>query len=286
MRFEIFHEIKYEYSKPVFFDPHSFFLRPRQDEHHRLLRFEMKIDPEPALQWPLTDWFGNNPTGAWFQGVWEFMRVRVESEVEIVHPNPFDYVLEEPFLQLPARYPESAKKHLSIYLKESFPVVPAFKDFSDGVAAASEGWTTQFLTGLCRTLHSSFKKLYRPDGGPWPAAMTLERREGSCRDLTVLFIECCRVQGLAARFTSGYFCDPGIENGRPELHAWAEVYLEGAGWRGFDPTAGLVCGECHVPLASADEARQVSPVQGRFRGNDVASRMETRVQFSRTPVSF
>ena len=84
------------------------------------------------------------------------------------------------------------------------------------------------------------------------AVEILRDREGSCRDLAVLFCAACRALGLAARFVSGYERDASLqENG--DLHAWAEVYLEGAGWRGYDPSRALAVAASHVAVAASSD---------------------------------
>ncbi len=281
MRYDIFHEIQYRYSKPVYLEPHTFFLRPREDAHHRLIRHELKIDPEPVLLWTSLDSLGNNASVTTFQSVWDQMTIRVESEVEVIHPNPFDYILDLASVQLPVYYSEDTRRQLNAYFSDEFPMMGPVKRFSDRIAMDATQSTLHFLTALCQELYSTFKKIHRGEGGPWPAEVTLEKKEGACRDLTVLFMECCRAQGLAARFTSGYYCEPDTTGSRQELHAWPEVYLEGAGWRGFDPTVGLTCAQSHVPLASSYTALQVLPVHGTFRGDSATSQMVTQVSISK-----
>ena len=102
-------------------------------------------------------------------------------------------------------------------------------------------------------------------GAPFAAETTLREQEGSCRDLAVLFCAACRAVGLAARFVSGYERDASLqENG--DLHAWAEVYLEGGGWRGYDPSRALAVASTHVAVAAASDPLLASPVSGTFRG--------------------
>ena len=72
--------------------------------------------------------------------------------------------------------------------------------------------------------------------------------------------------GLASRFVSGYLHMPNNETGNASTHAWAEVYLPGPGWKGFDPTSGLVTGNQHIPVAVARHPEAVPPVSGSFVG--------------------
>jgi transglutaminase-like putative cysteine protease len=81
----------------------------------------------------------------------------------------------------------------------------------------------------------------------------------------MLMVECCRSIGLPARFVSGYH----LANPAPEsydLHAWAEVYLPGAGWRGFDPSAGGETTDRYIVLASSSSPDLTAAITGSFSG--------------------
>jgi len=110
---------------------------------------------------------------------------------------------------------------------------------------------------------------------------TLANREGSCRDMAVLYIEACRHVGIASRFVSGY-----VERRPPgeprELHAWAGVYVPGAGWRGFDPTQGLAVSNRHLTLATAAQPAGAAPVTGSFGGNGATATLESSIEFDVT----
>ena len=99
--------------------------------------------------------------------------------------------------------------------------------------------------------------------------------EGSCRDLAQVFLEASRSKGFAARFVSGYVAYE--EEDQRELHAWAEVYLPGGGWRGFDATTGLAVMEQHIVLARSAQAANAAPLSGSFRGAGIA-KLSTEVR--------
>ncbi len=117
------------------------------------------------------------------------------------------------------------------------------------------------LQTLVQRLYKECSYTMREEGMPWEAGVTWRRKQGSCRDLTVLFMEVCRAMGLAARFVSGYEVGDE-ETSQWELHAWAEVYLPGAGWRGYDPTHGLAVGDRHIALAANPLPQYCAPVKG------------------------
>jgi transglutaminase-like putative cysteine protease len=101
--------------------------------------------------------------------------------------------------------------------------------------------------------------------------------EGSCRDLAVLYCDACRVMGIAARFVSGYECVTTVAGQNADMHAWAEVYLPGIGWRGYDPSRGLAVSNGHVAVAAGFDHDLASPVSGWY-GGGAPSRMQTSLR--------
>ena len=110
----------------------------------------------------------------------------------------------------------------------------------------------------------------RDDEGTQSPVQTLERGKGSCRDMALLFIEAARTLGFGARMVSGYLHNPAHDIAEPTgagtTHAWAEVYVPGAGWITFDPTNRSVGGANLIPVAVGRDIGQVMPVTGNFIG--------------------
>ena len=248
MRFSVVHTTRYRYDAPVFLEPHTFRLCPRQDGAQRLLRHSLAISPAPAGRADALDHDGNVITQAWFTGEIQALEVRSEFEVETLRDNPFDFLMSRSDRDL--RGGDS-----------SGPVA----DFARSIAAAANNQTMPFLTALTRRIFDSFRQVVRREGAPRAAEDTLAAGEGSCRDLAVLFCDACRAVGADARFVSGYEREASLQESG-ELHAWAEVYLEGGGWRGFDPSRGLAVGASHVAVAAASDPRLAAPVTGLYRG--------------------
>jgi transglutaminase-like putative cysteine protease len=126
--------------------------------------------------------------------------------------------------------------------------------------------TYAMLDRINRAISAGFAHAVRETEGVQPPTETLTARVGACRDYAALFVDACRHLGLAARFVSGYSHGPATEVGNAATHAWAEVYLPGAGWKGFDPSSGEVTGSHHIPVAVARHPEAVPPISGSFVG--------------------
>ncbi len=279
--FEIRHSLEYRYSEPVFLEPHTLFLRPRSDASQTVLDFQLDILPAPSLQSEKIDLFGNNPGRVWFQGASCFLKVSAVSRVEINRDNPFSYFMDESCLRLPLVYQPEFNAVLLMY-RMPLESHPSVAEYAENIARDSGFSTGDFLLALCADIQKNFTKLKREEGPAFSPSRTLAQKQGACRDLAVLFMEACRMQGLAARFTSGYFEGLLPDGGDShELHAWAEVYLQGGGWRGYDPTAGIAVAGGHIAVASGPENYSMAPVQGTFRGPRVESFLNTSVTVRR-----
>jgi transglutaminase-like putative cysteine protease len=281
MRFKVRHITRYLYDRPVFLDPQTIRLRPRGDAAQRLLDFSISLEPSPAGLVQCLDPEGNDVACVWFNGLTETLAISTSFEVETLRVNPFDFILTEPGLEsLPAVYPDELRERLTQCL--DFSGSPEAAAFAGAVATETGCRTLDFLNLLCSRIHETVEMSVRLQGAPLPPGHTLAERRGSCRDLAVLFIAACRSQGLATRFVSGY------QEGDPDaperhLHAWAEVYLPGGGWRGFDPTHGLAVSDRHVAVAASMTPQGAAPVSGRFRGSGAISSLDFELHIRTTP---
>ena len=132
---------------------------------------------------------------------------------------------------------------------------------------------------MTEQLHKEIRYVIRLTGEPMPSHVTLKEQQGACRDIAILFIDSCRSLGLAARFVSGYlFGSP--EDERDHLHAWCEVCLPGAGWRGFDPSNGIATAENHISVAAAYQPVGAAPVDGSFYGSGAQNTLDGEIEIS------
>jgi len=282
VRFRIVHETRYDYSEAVHLEPHVVHMRPRCDPFQTLVGHSLRIEPEPAGCSEGIDAEGNPFAVAWFAGPVRSLLLSAESEVETLRIDPFRFLVTDPeALRLPVRYTEPLARSLSPCLvRDPGPVDRRLSRFVEDAEKGANGETLGFLSRLCSEIRRTCGKVDRPTGAPRPPAETLERKEGACRDLAVLFLESARMRGMAARFVSGYHAGEGA-GGRHELHAWAEIYLPGAGWLGYDPSVGLAAADRHIALAASPIARRTAPALGTFRSDRASAAMRTGLRIDR-----
>lgn len=280
MRYTIRHLTRYRYQQPVTLQSHTLRLRPRSDGAQHLTRFTLEVTPTPQQQTPIVDTDGNSTIGLWFApDPVEQLEIITTAEVTTCRPNAFDYLAEPWATTLPIDYPTTRRAALLPYLDSaSSPIAPGVIELAHTISHQVEGNIGFFLTALASHIYKTCEYTVRPTGNPWPAGVTLAQKLGSCRDFAVVFMEACRAVGLAARFVSGYEeGDPAHPN--RDLHAWAEVYVPGGGWRGFDPTHGLAVSDRHIALVASPFPAQTLPVSGTTQpGSRVGSTLEADIR--------
>lgn len=266
MLYEITHTTTYEYPHPVTLEPHTVRLRPRCDSLQKLQDFSIHSQPHPTGLSPLIDWEGNGLLRLWWpQEPTEQLEIITTAVVEPLSRNPYDYLLEPEATKLPFDYPADIAAYLAP-CRQADRIAGPVKDLAQEIHQVTDE-PLPFLSRLCDQLYQRCEQIFRATGEPLPPAQTLAQQAGSCRDLAVVFIHACRSKGLAARFVSGYsVANLEKEEKEPELHAWAEVYLPGAGWRGYDPTLGLAVSDQHIPLVANGNPAHAAPITGTFRG--------------------
>ena len=270
MRFLARHITRFRYTAPVYLEPHAIRLRPRSDSSQRLERYRIAVEPEPSLLSEALDSEGNSVAHAWFSDLTDSLVIRTEFEVETLRVNPFDYLLlHEGSMRVPVEYPQELCTSLSSALARSEPRARAVDEFANRIAERAGRRTTQFLSLLAEELHDRYQVVVREHGDPFPPSETLATAQVACRDLAVLFADCCRSVGIASRFVSGYTASESRADDH-HMHAWAEVYLPGGGWRGYDPSLGLAVADSHIAVASAAVASRAAPTKGSFRGDATA----------------
>ena len=267
MRARLIHRFDYRYTKPVVLGPHRFCLRPRPHGFQRLIDFRLEISPDPSQLYDLLAAGGDTITRARFLGESDHLLVVATSELETFNPPLLEACLDEQMAQLPVQIGKlnpDLLSNLQGWLPNGQHDAAAV-DLAQEALMGSDGRSLNFLQQLIEVIQDRVKYTQRHVGPAWPAGRTLKERVGSCRDLAMLMIECCRSVGLPARFVSGYhLVEPKPE--RYDLHAWAEVYLQGAGWRGFDPSGKGAVDDRYIPVATSSRSDLTAAVSGTFSG--------------------
>ena len=269
------HKTRYLYDQPVQLSPHVFRLRPAAHSRTPVVAYSLNIKPEKHfINWQ-QDPFGNYLARVVFPEKSTELSIEVDLVAEMTVINPFDFFLEEYAENFPFCYPEQLLKELAPYLeiREDGPLLRHF------VAATAHDKLAivDFLVSLNQRVNQAVDYSIRMEPGVQSCEETLEQHLGSCRDSGWLLVQALRHLGLAARFVSGYLVQlvadvksldgpSGTDKDFTDLHAWAEVYIPGAGWIGLDPTSGLFAGEGHIPLACSADYVSAAPVTGGFSG--------------------
>ena len=268
------HWTRYKYREAVRLGPHRLMLRPRESRDLRLISAELHLTPDARITWA-HDVFGNSVATAAFDGecrsleVLSLMRLDLTASVWPV----FDIAASA--IIYPFRYSDDEWTDLGALTVQQFPdETGRLSEWASSFVAGKSTDTLALLKDLSSGVSAWVRYQSRDDEGVQSPSQTLNRGWGSCRDFAVLFVEAARSLGFGARLASGYLFNPSRalrgSDDAGSTHAWAEVFVSGAGWISFDPTNQSVGGANLVPVAVARDIRQAMPVSGSFVGNHQA----------------
>jgi len=276
-RYKIVHRTYYNYTERVDLGTHHLLLRPREDYELRIESFTLKCTPETKILWH-RDIENNSVAVANFNHITQQLLIESEVILQQYNISPLDFIVSDYAITYPFDYKEDDK-----FLLSPYRVLP-----DEETRQLLNNWifniwkydeeiqTYTLLQKITKYIYSSLVYNIREEPGVQSIKETLSLNSGSCRDFAFLFMEAVRCLGLATRFVSGYLYAPLMSEQIGSTHAWAEVYLPGVGWKGFDPTIGDLVGKDHIPVAVSRLAHAVPPISGSFAG-DAKSNLDVGV---------
>ncbi|MEM8550461.1 MAG: transglutaminase family protein [Verrucomicrobiota bacterium] len=271
MRFKVTHTTRYKYKTPASESYAELRVWPQDGPTQKIISHRLTIDPQVAVQ-HYSDYFGNMVEHFSIPFRHSELRVDAVAEVETREGPDLSQVLATPVGD--ARQ-ILASSQLSLYdYTQDTELVP-FRRLQSMLRRQpfrDADTLEEALHGLNRWIYETFE--YSPGstdiGTPLPTV--LKTRQGVCQDFAHLLLAILRMQGMPARYVSGYIepydpTKPGAKlTGAAASHAWVEVFLPGGTWYGLDPTNNQPAGMRHVRVAAGRDYNDVAPMRGAYKG--------------------
>jgi transglutaminase-like putative cysteine protease len=267
---QIIHRTEYRYANTVAPGPHRLMLRPRETRELRLLSFDLTIRPEATVTWA-HDVGGNSVATAVFAGLTDGIMIESRMTVDLSAQAWPVFDIAASAQHYPFRYSDEDRTDLGALAHPQYvDVAGRLSGWVEGFVSARPTDTLSLLKDVAAGVSARITYQSREVEGTQGPLETLDRGFGSCRDIAVLFVEAVRTLGFGARIVSGYMFDASSNlvgsAGDGSTHAWAEVFVPGAGWISFDPTNRSMGSANLIAVAAARNIAQVAPMKGSFHG--------------------
>jgi len=277
MKLSVLHRTTFHYGAPVIESVNTLHLQPRDFAYQKTLSSFIRVIPATRLR--CFDDLYQNITHH-FQLSQSHSKLEIESRIKVLN-QPLDISDESRSAGLTEYLDPEIREIVWPYLQESrrvsrSPLVwRTALDVTGDFASVYEK-----SNAIMGWIHREF--VYEPGATSVKAHLeeSFSVKRGVCQDFTHVMLGMCRVVGVSARYASGYIYNGPLDSlvGAQASHAWCEVYLPGAGWKGFDPTCGILAAGLHVRVAAARNPAQVTPIRGSYLGDDSIFRsMEVNV---------
>jgi transglutaminase-like putative cysteine protease len=285
------HITDYRYDRPVERSVHQGHLRPFHDSRQSLLDHGLRVTADPDCTIELVDYedaFGNAASRFEVGSPYRSLRVEAESLVALPDVDPYAFRLVPTRPTIPLNWMPRERLALTSYLQSQElpdPQIDALFDYAMTFVKDNDGDLLEALFALNLELFTQYEYVPGSTSNATSAYDVYTTRRGVCQDFAGLFITLMRLIRVPARYVCGYLHTGNAERdqqaGRAPsdaTHAWVEVYLPFVGWRGFDPTNGVLPRLDHVRLAVGRHWRDTAPVTGTLFGDPVRETLEVRVE--------
>jgi len=267
---KVHHKTTFRFHRPVSLWPHRLMLRPREGRDLRLVSSAVTVTPAATLTWA-QDVFGNAVATASFQSMSDQLVIDSVAKLQLDATAWPVFGIAASAISYPFRYSDDDWTDLgALAIQQYDDPARRLRAWARAFVRSTPTDTLSLLKNLSAGVFAQISYQSREQEGTQSPIQTLDRGRGSCRDFAVLFAEAARTLGFGARIVSGYLYNPSRDaagsDGAGSTHAWAEVYVTGAGWITFDPTNRSVGGFNLIPVAVGRDIRQVMPVVGSFVG--------------------
>jgi len=270
-RFKILHHTRYDFTDQIELLPHTLRLRPREGHELRIESSKLNIVPTAILRWH-RDVEGNSIAIASFKNKTNVLNIESEIIIQKYDLNPLDFMISDYALEYPFKYQAEDAISLAPYFNKPEILGGNLIAWTDAIWNRKEKIQTfALLERINQRIFQSLTYIKREEEGVQDAEWTIASGSGSCRDFAALFMAIAQRMGFAARFVSGYIFSGSNGSQTQSTHAWVEVFIPGAGWKGFDPTFGKIAGVEHITTSVARRPDLVPPISGSFYGNTGAT---------------
>ncbi|MEX1365958.1 MAG: class II glutamine amidotransferase [Nannocystaceae bacterium] len=265
--FDVFHETVYRYDDPVEHSTHMLRLTPFHDRLQRVIEHDIEITAD-GRERHFEDVFGNSVRKLLIETPFEEMRITARSRVRVLDTDPLSYRPLHARSTIPLVWMPWQRHMLTPYLLP--PELPetqllALIDYARGFVRRNDDDLLDTLLDINATIFSDYEYVPGSTDVYTSAWQIYERRRGVCQDFSNLFICLARLLGVPARYVCGYiYTGPKNEHHvqSDASHAWVQLYLPEVGWKGFDPTNGILTQTDHVRVAVGRNYIDATPTSG------------------------